>query len=205
MKLKNLLFLTITALLLLFPGRAAAAESAEHILARCAKAINTAPSISLKFTLEFDKHILPCDLIMSKNKYRLSSKEMQVWYDGATQWTYLTANKQLSITEPTIDELLESNPFAIINNYSKAYTCRKLNGSEQRIELKAKSKATGIQNAIVTVNPKTNLPTKVVVTLSNGTSMTASAATTTVGKLPPSSTFIYNKDKFPAKEIVDLR
>lgn len=205
MKLKSFILFLFATIVVLVPANIHAADSAEKILSKCAAKVNESPSISIKFTLTYSNQMLPCDIIISKNKYRLSSKEMQVWYDGTTQWTYITSNKQLSITEPTMDELLESNPFAIINNYAKAYTSKVLNSKDLKVELTAKSKSSSISKAVVSINAATYLPSKIEVTLSNGTTMTATAGTTTIGKLLPVSTFIYNKAKFPAEEIVDLR
>jgi len=205
MKIKNIIYLIALFVAILVPAVAHAADSADQILAKCAAKVNGAPSISVKFTLEYGNKRMPCDLLISKEKYHMSSNDMKIWYDGATQWTYLIAGKQLSITEPTAEELLESNPFAILNHYSKAYSCKKLAGNGINIQLTAKSKASSIRKAVVSINPKTYLPTKVVVTLSNGQTMSASAVSTEIGKLLPSKTFVYNEKALPAKETVDLR
>ncbi len=202
MKIKFLIYLVAVFGLLSISQNVHGADSAEQMLSRCAKTINSTPSISMKFVLSYDNLQIPCDITVSKNKYHLSSKDMQVWYDGNTQWTYLSGNQQLSISEPTTDELLESNPFAIVNHYSKAYTCKKA-GSD--IELIAKSRRAVIKKARITINPSTDLPTKVVITMSNGKELTASAGTVKKGPQVPSSTFIYSKKLYPAKEIVDLR
>lgn len=205
MKLRNIIILLSVICAFFVPARMSAAETADQILAKCAQKVNSSPSISIKFVLSFDNNKLPCDLLISKDKYHLSSNGMQVWYDGKTQWTYINDTKQLSITEPTTDELLESNPFAILNHYKKAYSCKRLSGKGLEIQLTAKSKASSIQKAVVSIDPRTYLPSKVVVTISNGKIMTAAAGTTTIGKLLPAKTFIYNKAKFPAKETIDLR
>lgn len=205
MKIKKITYLFVLLIALFVPAVAQAAESADQILAKCAAKVNGAPSISVKFTLEYGNKRMPCNIVISKDKYHLSSNDVKVWYDGTTQWTYLIAGKQLSITEPTAEELLESNPFAILNHYSKAYSCKKLAGSGINIQLTSKSKAGSIRKAVVSINPKTYLPTKVVVTLSNGQTMSASAGSAVIGKLLPSKTFVYNEKAFPAKETADLR
>lgn len=205
MKIKRLIYLFAIVCAVFMATSASAAETADQILAKCAQKVNNTPSISIKFVLSYDNNMLPCNLVISKDKYHLSSKDMQVWYDGRTQWTYLIATQQLSITEPTPDELMESNPFAILNHYKKSYTSKKANGKGLNIELTAKSKANSIQKAVVSINPKTYLPNKVTITLSNGKTLTASAGTVTEGKLLPSKTFKYDKVPYPAKEITDLR
>lgn len=187
------------------PATSHAAEAAAQIIAKCAAKVSASPSIKFKFTLQYGERTSPCDITVAKQRYRMSSPEMEVWYDGTTQWTYASAQKELSITEPTADELLECNPFAILNHYSKAYTCRRLPGKGLDIELNAKSSASTVRKAVVSIDPKTYLPQKLVVTLSNGRTFTATVGTATVGKALPASYFVYDKVKFPAAETVDLR
>lgn len=197
-------FLLILAALLA-PSSVSAVETAAQILSKCAAKVNGAPSLTMQFRLEFNGGHSDCTMTLAKEKYRLSASEMEVWYDGTTQWTYANANKELSITEPTADELLECNPFTILNGFSKIYDCRRLKGPDYEIELTSKVKGSAVRKAVVTINTKTYLPTKLVVTLANGRTFSATVTSSSIGKAVPASTFIYNKAKFPAKEIVDLR
>lgn len=197
------LFLLILAAMCSFS--ASAVDTAEQILQRCADKINKAPSITIKFTLNYGESRSDCQLILSREKYRLSSKDVEVWYDGETQWSYSAADKEVTITDPTPDELLECNPFAIINNYKTAYTFRRLSGEKDEIELTAKSKMSNIRRAVITVNASTGLPSKLIVTMANGRTFTANVSSAVEGKTLPGSTFIYNKVQFPAKTIIDLR
>ena len=182
-----------------------AAETATQLLSKCAAKVDKSPSVTIKFRLAFGNRYSDCTMILAKDKYRLSSSDMEVWYDGKTQWTYAKASKELSITEPTTDELLECNPFAILKGFSKIYNCRRLGGPANDIELTSKVKGSAVKKAVVSIDSKTSLPTKLVVTLSNGRTFSATVSSTTAGKALPASTFTYDKSKFPAKEIVDLR
>lgn len=205
MKMKQLIVLILAIAMSALGLSAKGAETAASVLSKCAAKVSAAPSVEFKFVLSYGDTHTPCSILISKDKYRLSSGQMEVWYDGATQWTYATAQKELSITDPTPDELLECNPFAILNNYSKAYTCRRLSGPDHQIELVSKSKSATVRKAVMTVDPKTYLPSKLVVTLSNGRTFSAEVGTATIGKTMPSTAFKYDKAKFPASEIVDLR
>ncbi|MDO4320750.1 MAG: LolA-like putative outer membrane lipoprotein chaperone [Bacteroidales bacterium] len=202
----KVLIILLPALFALGP-QARAAESATSLLARCAAKVNKSASIDAKFYLTIGQDRYDCHMTIAKQKFTMSTPQMHVWYDGKTQWTYAIESAELSITEPTADELLESNPFAILNHYAKAYTCRLLAAEDgmKRVELAAKSKSASVRKAVVTINPKTDLPVKVVMTLSNGRVIAATVTGITTGSAKPASTFIYNKSKFPAKEIIDLR
>jgi len=198
------LILSVVAALLV-PVESHAVETASQIIAKCAAKVSASPSFKLKFTLRYGDRSSVCDLTLAKQKYRLSSPEMEVWYDGTTQWTYTVAQKELSITEPTADELLECNPFAILNHYDKAYACRRLSGKGIDIELVAKSAASSVRKAVVSISHSTYLPEKLTVTLSNGRTFSATVSTAVAGKALDSSYFTYDKKKFPALETVDLR
>lgn len=194
-----LLFFAICAL------NVSAVETAEQILTRCAGKFMSAPSLTLDFTLSVGVNRSNCRLTVSRDKYRLSSPDLEVWYDGATQWAYSTSDKEVSITDPTEEELMESNPFAIVTNYKKSYTCRRLSGDKNEIELVAKSKMATVRKAVVTIDGRTWLPTKLIVTMANGRTFAATVTSAAEGKALPSTTFIYNKEKYPAKTIIDLR
>lgn len=205
MKLYRILILFVAIAAGICGVAARTVPTAASIIDKCAAKIKAAPSVQFKFTLTYGNTKSACDIIIAKQKYRLSSSQMEVWYDGTTQWTYASAQKELSITEPTADELLECNPFAILSHYDKAYKCRRLQGPDYEIELVSKSKTATVRKAVVSINPSTMMPSKLVVTLSNGHTFTATVGTAKTGKALPSSTFVYDKKKFPASEIIDLR
>ncbi len=190
---------------LMMPAASHAVETASQIIAKCAAKVSAAPSIKFKFTLQYGDRTSPCDITVARQCYRMSSPEMDVWYDGVTQWTYASAQKELSITEPTTDELLECNPFAILNHYAKAYNCRRLPGKNIEIEMTAKSAASTVRKAVVDIDARTYLPQKLTVTLSNGRTFTATVGSAVEGKTLAPSFFTYDKAKYPAVETVDLR
>lgn len=196
----------LTAICLIFTTlKVGAVETAEQVLGKCAEKIAQAPSIKIDFTLNTGDSGAPCALIISKDKYRLSSPNMEVWYDGQTQWAYATDTKEVALTEPTEEELLESNPFAVLNNYKQSYNIRRLSGKQNDIELVAKSKMSNIRKAVVTISDKTWLPTKLIVTMSNGRTFAATVTSINEKQSVPASTFVYNAERYPAKIVNDLR
>jgi len=205
MKITRLAPILLIIATLLTPVGVHAAETATQILSKCAAKVNNAPSLTLKFRLEYNGEHSDCTMTLAKQKYRLSASKMEVWYDGITQWTYTTENKELSITEPTPDELLECNPFAILNGFNKIYNCRRLKGQGYQIELTPKVKGSTVKKAVVSIDAKTYIPSKLIVTMSNGHTFSAIVKSSDIGKTVPASTFIYNKAKYPAKTTIDLR
>lgn len=196
---------TLLTLLVTVAFASAAAETAADIMAKCARAFNGAPSLTVKASVASGSETFTATITASHEKFCLEYPQMIAWYDGTTQWTYARQTRELSITEPLPAELLESNPFAILNQYARAYNVRRLSDKQPVVELTPKSRDAGIRKAVLTVDAKTWLPTKIVVTMASGRTMTVTVKSAVKGKKPAASTFIYNKTKYPANEIVDLR
>lgn len=56
-------------------------------------------------------------IVLSANRFYLESGELKVWFDGKTQWAYMRENNEVSITEPTAEELAATNPVAIVSAF----------------------------------------------------------------------------------------
>lgn len=203
--MKHITLYNILFILLLCSFEAKAAETAAQILNRCAEAVNEAESLDVNFTLNAGGQTADFTMKISHEKFMMESKDVAVWFNGVTQWTYVKSSRELNITEPTTDELMESNPFAILNFYNKVYNARRLADAGIAIEMTSKDSNATIRKAVVSINSKTYLPTKIVVTLHNGRTMTAVITSITKGKRPLATAFTYDKAKYPAEETIDLR
>lgn len=201
--------ITLVNILLLFflacPTYVIAAETAQQIIARCAGKVNSAESLDVKFTLSAEGQRSDYTMKISHEKFMMESPEIAVWYNGVTQWTYVKSNRELNITDPTAEELMECNPFSILNFYSKTYDVKRLAGNGIEIEMTSRNRTAAIRKAVVTIDPKTYMPSKVIVTLGNGHTMAAVVTSVTQGKRPAAKTFTYDNVKYPASEIIDLR
>jgi len=58
--------------------------------------------------------------INGKKAY-VSLAGMETFFDGKTQWVYVKANNEVSISEPTVDEQKEMNPLMMIRGYEKTH------------------------------------------------------------------------------------
>lgn len=185
------------------------AETAAAVLSRCAARLNNAQSVTAAFTLTAGSSRYSCDMVIAKQKFRMNTPLMSVWYDGATQWVYDTRRHSLSITGPTADELMETNPFAILHHYGKSYTLRLLKSDmpgTKAVELTPKSPAmSSVRRATVTIDDKTSMPLRIAVTLSDGSTLSAAVASCTAGKAVAPSTFVFPKKQYKVDETIDLR
>jgi outer membrane lipoprotein-sorting protein len=90
-----------------------------------------APSVAMVFRMistdltENSSDTLNGSAIISGDKYRLDLEENTVWYDGETNWNYLNAEKEVTITRPDKkDHSFQNRPSEIFSMYKTGYKCR---------------------------------------------------------------------------------
>lgn len=106
-----------------------AATSASDILAAMRSKMVSAKAVEIMFTIPGNDGSVQGNAILSGASFVFHTPQMSVWYDGKTQWTFLNSSKEVSITEPTAEELSASTPFAILNSYHESYKARRLSDS----------------------------------------------------------------------------
>lgn len=85
-------------------------------------------SIQADFTLKIlDEHDRPVQvqtgkLTMKGNKFHFNLESAEVIYDGTTQWSYMEAVNEVTISEPTGKELAEIHPLIILTENRQDYT-----------------------------------------------------------------------------------
>ncbi len=208
MKTTGLSYLIIELAIALIPFSAIAANpTAESLLSALRTKVANSPSVEAVFTINGGGGAVEGSVILSGNKYTMTTPQVAVWYDGRTQWTLLEASQEVSITEPTTDEVMTSNPFAILTAHRDFYTSRLLNdiASRKRVELTPRDKSLGISHYIIYINPTTGWPTALKVNFDDGRTIDVVINSISAGKAKSASIFTYDPAKYPAMEVVDLR
>jgi len=97
---------------------------------------------------------------MSGERFKLTILDIQAAYDGKTLYIYQEDNDELTLSYPTEQELLETNPFLYARALSKVcnITEREANGSTV-ITLTPKDQSIGIQRFTLTMGAN-NLPAR---------------------------------------------
>ncbi|MDE7396441.1 MAG: hypothetical protein K2M98_01800 [Muribaculum sp.] len=104
--------------LLISGNHAAFATGANEIIEKCISAFESAKSLTLRYNMSIDNSDATYGIMCIRGeKFKINSAPIAVWYDGNTQWTYMADTKEVSVTEPTPEEIADINPFAIINNF----------------------------------------------------------------------------------------
>lgn len=89
----------------------AAVNAAETLLSKVKAKFSASPSIEATFTINGGDGPVQGSATMAADRYFMTTPVLTVWYDGRTQWTFLKSSGEVSITEPTVEELMASNPF----------------------------------------------------------------------------------------------
>ncbi len=183
--------------------------SASQVLANAIKTINAAPSIEAKFRAKAsDGSNVEGTLCMRRDRFSIVTKSFATWYDGSSMWSYSESAGETTLSIPTDDELLEANPFFIIDQYSTYYKPRisqHANGA-YIIHLEPTSKNAPLKSADVTIKEANWLPSAVKATFANGQAMHIDITSINVLKSPlPITEFTYPASKYPGVEVIDLR
>ncbi len=90
-----------------------------------------APSVSMKFELvtvnqmDNSNESISGSIILSKNKYRLELPDNITWFNGETVWSYLIAEKEVTINKADKkDNSFQNRPSTIFSMYKEGYKCR---------------------------------------------------------------------------------
>ena len=106
----------------------------------------------------------PGEIIMQGNKFRLEMFDIEAAYDGKTMYMYSSQTDELTLSNPTEEELLESNPLL----YAKALVpvCNIVertsqDGSQTIVTLTPKDQSIGINRFVLKVRNSDLMPLSV--------------------------------------------
>lgn len=177
---------------------------AESILNKMAATYRQAGGISLTFGgTQRGK------LLLKGDKFYLESGGIQTWFDGKTQWSYVSQNEEVNVSTPTPEELQSINPYALLTSYKKSFNYRymgeKTRQGKRGQEILLTPKASQDVKSI-TLNVKENgSPVYIAIQLPNGDKQEFQVSSYQTGVNLPDATFRFNKQKYPQAEIIDLR
>ena len=106
----------------------------------------------------------PGEIIMQGNKFRLEMMDIEAAYDGKTMYMYSGQTDELTLSNPTVQELLEANPFL----YAKALVpvCNVTerttqDGQQTIVTLTPKDQSIGINRFVLKVRNSDLMPLSV--------------------------------------------
>jgi len=160
MRLRLSIILYIFSIAGLFAQNNADAEKVINNLIASVKATAVKTNFQLSVT---EKNALTSQpisgtFVLKANKFTIEMDESKAWFDGKTQWTYLKSDNEVTITEPTVDELAQINPMIILASFKAKSWIRfgkTKSISSELIELIPKNKKNDFAKVEVQLNKKT--------------------------------------------------
>lgn len=185
----------------------AAEPTAASILQGVRNKMVSRPAVDVVFTIKGDGGDFQGSATIAGASFFFKTPQIAVWYDGKTQWTYLTSSREVNITEPSFEEITASNPFAILNNYQGNYNYRRLPdaGGRHRVRLEPLDKNSPVNNIILVVDPATNWPAAIALSFDDNRKVDVVIDKISGKGTVPETTFVYAPAMYPADEIIDLR
>jgi outer membrane lipoprotein-sorting protein len=188
---------------------------AKSILDKTSEKTRSYQSISatFEFTMQNDeaglKETTNGTLILQKEKYKLSFNGIDIYSDGKTQTTYMSAAQEANITEAGSDE--ESiNPATIFTIYEKGYKNTYLgeftNGQKKtyKIEL-TPTETKEFSRLIIEIDQATYQILNAKMFGKEGNIYIIKVLTMVTNKTYDPSTFVFDTKKNPKVEVIDMR
>jgi outer membrane lipoprotein-sorting protein len=189
-------------------------QEAISILDRFADKALKAPSVSMKFELitlnqtDKTKDSLAGSIILNKDKYKLDLPDNIVWFNGETSWSYLPAEKEVTITKADKkDNSFQNRPSLVFSMYKKGYKTRLIQerSDSYLIDLYPED----IKGDLLRVRLTIGKPNLDLISLEykrrDGITITLRVKEYDLNVKPDAGTFIFNPEKFKDAEVIDMR
>jgi len=138
------------------------------------------------------------------NKFRATTPEATVWYNGKTQWSYMSSTNEVNVSTPTEAQQMSLNPYKFITIYRNGFDMTMTTSkSAYVVHLKAQNQRRTIKEMYITVNKTSYIPTQIKMRQAKGWS------TITISNFKAKNLsdnlFVFNKKNYPNAEVIDLR
>jgi len=148
-------------------------------------------------------------MLINGKSFYMSTNEVNIWYDGKTQWSMMKNGIEVNISEPDEDDLAEMNPAVIVNIYKRGFNYS-MSKSTLRgrptfvVHLWPKHKGSDFSDIFVDID-QSNYNPLCIRAKRNGDWVRLSILSFQNGFVFPASTFTFPKKEYPNIEVIDLR
>lgn len=180
------------------------ASQARRILDKAASVIGRNGGATANFSISGKYGNSSGTIAIKGNKFRATTPDAIVWYDGKTEWTYIKKNEEVNVSTPTEAQQQAMNPYKFITIYKNGFNLSMTStASDHNIHLVAQNQSRTIKEMYITVDKRTNLPKQVKMRQQNGWSTINISNFKAVNQ--SDATFRFNSKDFPHAEVIDLR
>jgi outer membrane lipoprotein-sorting protein len=216
MRIKKIVFVLS---LILLPFCAVSQKDVEEVLTKLSGTISSYKCLYFEYTLQTeDTRLKTSDLqdgkvLMKGNKYRLSTKDVELCNDGTTQWQYLKENNEVMISLSDSASDIMTNPIGFIMGDKKEFK-QKLKGeiiedglTLLEIDFYPRDLKTPYSYIRVRINEKKQMPYSIRYVGKDGVNYTIKLKNYSpdIEDIPKDTEFVFDASKYQSIEIVDLR
>ena len=122
-------------------------------------------------------------------------------------WSYMFSTREVNLSTPSLSELQNINPYAIINGYKKGFTEKTgtpKNG-KQTVTLIPKNKQSDFKKIVLIIDSQLLYPLSVTIYDKNNKVTQIEISKYKSGLNYPDRTFVFDKKNYPDAELIDLR
>jgi len=173
-----------------------------------------APALLMKFNLinsdlkANQKDTTKGSILISRDKYRLDLENNIVWSDGVTSWSYLIAEKEVTINKvDKKDKSFQSRPSEVFTMYKKGYRNRLVEERPETyiIDLYPEDLNSELQRVRLSIG-KTLLNLKTAeYKRKDGVVLTLVLTQYDLNQKPDPDAYIFKAEKYKGVEIIDMR
>lgn len=195
---------TLFCLVLTLTVNAQSSTQARKVLDKTAAIVGRQGGCSAHFSMNSGKGGATAGTIAVKGrKFHVSTPNAKIWYDGKTQWSYMSSTEEVNVSTPNAAQQMQMNPYSFITMYKSGYNMSmKRSGKSYVVTLKAQKRTQAIQTLIITIG-ENYIPSKV--RFCQGGTWTTVTLTRFQRKNQNDTAFCFNKKQYPRAEIIDLR
>lgn len=148
-------------------------------------------------------------LLMKGEKFYLSVGNIQSWYDGKTQWSYMADTEEVNISHPSSEELQGINPYHILMRYKTDFDYI-YKGSQTRNGVKGHEiillpKHSNNRELIRVFISNNHQPLAMKIEQNGETMSEINITNYQINQKLADEEFRFNKSLYPNVEIIDLR
>ena len=187
---------------------------AVRILDRFSALATTAPSVRMEFNMETIDQVEGTNnsssgsIILSKDKYRLELPDNIIWFNGETSWSYLPAEKEVTIAnKDKKDDSFMTRPSSVFSVYKKGYRARLLEEKPGSYLIDLYPEDINSDHIRIRLNigkPLLDLKS-LEYKYKNGITAILTVKEYDLKQQPDNSEFVFSPDKYKGVEIIDMR
>ena len=148
-------------------------------------------------------------LLLKGEKFYLNNGNVQSWYDGKTQWSYVADAEEVNISHPTQEELQGMNPYLILMRYQTdfnyTYKGNQMRNGVKGHEIILTPKHSGQQESVWIFVSKAYHPLAMKIERNGQTLSEINVTSYRTDQKLEDGMFKFNRSLFPNAEIIDMR